>query len=165
MESVLEKLFEKHKDWINIVESFGSNKENAEDIVSEMYYKIGKMISNGTDISYGNDINHFYIFRTLTSIYLDKKRKDNKNPHIYFEELHEFEKAETTLDYSNVKKEVDAALEQMYWYDQKVFDIINSGESIASLSRKTNISYYSLYNTYNKVREKLEKILWNLLEK
>ena len=36
----------------------------------------------------------------------------------------------------------------MYWYDSKVFTIVASGQSIASLSRDTKISYYSLYNTY-----------------
>jgi len=47
----------------------------------------------------------------------------------------------------------------MRWYDAKVFDIINSGESISELSRKSDISYYSLYNTYNKVKQKLKEHL------
>ena len=47
----------------------------------------------------------------------------------------------------------------MYWYDRKIFELINSGESIASLSRKTGIQYYSLYNTYNKVKNKLKLLL------
>ena len=36
----------------------------------------------------------------------------------------------------------------MYWYDSKVFALVASGKSVASLSRDTKISYYSLYNTY-----------------
>ena len=47
----------------------------------------------------------------------------------------------------------------MYWYDKKVFDIINTGESIAELSRKSGIRYYSLYNTYRKVKDRLKKLL------
>jgi Mor family transcriptional regulator len=47
----------------------------------------------------------------------------------------------------------------MYWYDAKVYEIIEGGESISELSRKTNISYYSLYNTYRKVKEKLKQYI------
>ena len=39
----------------------------------------------------------------------------------------------------------------MYWYDKKVYELIESGQSVAQLSRKTGIPYYSLYNTYKKV--------------
>lgn len=47
----------------------------------------------------------------------------------------------------------------MYWYDKKIFEIVEGGESIAQLSRKSGIPYYSLYNTYKKVKEKLKKLL------
>ena len=76
---ILEKLFKRHKDWCNIVESFGCNSDTAQDIVSEMYLKIGKLVANGKDISFGEDVNHFYIFRTLTTLFLDHKRKDNRS--------------------------------------------------------------------------------------
>ena len=47
----------------------------------------------------------------------------------------------------------------MYWYDKKVFEIIEAGDSVAKLSRKSGIPYYSLYNTYTKVKQKLKKLL------
>ena len=47
----------------------------------------------------------------------------------------------------------------MHWYDKKIYLIIEGGESIAELSRKTHIKYYSLYNTYHKVKEKLKLLL------
>ena len=50
-------------------------------------------------------------------------------------------------------------LDNMYWYDKKVFLLIDGGESIASLARKTGIPYYSLYNTYKRVKEKLKNLL------
>ena len=54
---------------------------------------------------------------------------------------------------------IQKELKKMYWYDRKVFEIINSGESIAELSRKSKIPYYSLYNTYHKVKTRLKKML------
>ena len=47
----------------------------------------------------------------------------------------------------------------MYWYDKKVYELIEGGQSVAQLSRKSGIPYYSLYNTYKKVKEKLKKII------
>ena len=48
-------------------------------------------------------------------------------------------------------KELDSLLDKVYWYDKKVFDLISEGMSIAELSKRSGISYYSLYNTYKNV--------------
>ena len=150
---ILEKLFKRHKDWCNIVESFGCNPDTAEDLVQSMYLKIGKLVAQGKDISFGDDVNHFYIFRTLTTLFLDHKRKDNRSG-IILEDI-EAEQDEE-VDYDSKYQKILDALEELYWYDRKVFEIVENGESISELSRKTNISYYSLYNTYKKVKKYLK---------
>lgn len=151
---ILEKLFKRHNDWCNIVQSFGCNPDTAEDIVQSMYLKIGKLVADGKDISFGDDVNHFYIFRTLTTLFLDHKRKDNRSSEV----LEEIEaEQDEEVDYDSKYQKVLDALEDLYWYDRKVFEIVEDGESISELSRKTNISYYSLYNTYKKVKKYLKK--------
>lgn len=156
---ILEKLFKKHKAWCQIVESFGCNPETAEDVVQEMYLKIAKIVEKGTDISYGDDVNHFYIFRTLTSIFLDYKRKESKSGMIGLDELEmQFEDSED-VEFEKKYQKILEGLAELYWYDRKVYEIIESGESISELSRKTNISYYSLYNTYKKVKKYLKEKL------
>lgn len=153
---ILEKLFKRHKDWCNIVESFGCNPDTAQDIVQNMYLKIGKLVADGKDISFGDDVNHFYIFRTLTTLFLDHKRKDNRSGEV----LEDIEaEQDEEVDYSEKYQRILDALEELYWYDRKVFEIIEEGESISELSRKTNISYYSLYNTYKKVKKYLKSKL------
>ena len=153
---ILEKLFARHKDWCNIVESFGCNPDTAEDVVQEMYLKIGKLVAKGKDISFGDDVNHFYIFRTLTTLFLDHKRKDNRSGEV----LEDIEaEQDEEVDYSVKYQKILDALEELYWYDRKVFEIVENGESISELSRKTNISYYSLYNTYKKVKKYLKSKL------
>ena len=42
---ILNQIADEHKKWINIVKSFGCNKETAEDIVQEMYIKIQKKLA------------------------------------------------------------------------------------------------------------------------
>ena len=139
---ILKKLFERHKDWCDIVESFGCNPQTAEDIVQEMYLKIGKLVAQGKDITFGNDVNHFYIFRTLTTIFLDYKRRERKEGDFDFDnyDIEDEQEVEYKKKYEIILEELD----NMYWYDKKVYEIIESGESISELSRKTNISYYSL---------------------
>lgn len=151
---ILKKLFERHKDWCDIVESFGCNPETAKDVVQEMYLKIGKLVAQGKDITFGNDVNHFYIFRTLTTIFLDYKRRERKEGDFDFEnyDIEDEQEVEYKKKYEIILEELD----NMYWYDKKVYEIIESGESISELSRKTNISYYSLYNTYKKVKKYLK---------
>lgn len=151
---ILKKLFERHKDWCDIVESFGCNPETAEDIVQSMYEKIGRLVAQGKDITFGNDVNHFYIFRTLTTIFLDYKRRERKEGDFDFDnyDIEDEQEVEYKKKYEIILEELD----NMYWYDKKVYEIIESGESISELSRKTNISYYSLYNTYKKVKKYLK---------
>lgn len=153
---ILKKLFEKHKTWCEIVESFGCNSETAEDIVQEMYLKIGKLVEKGTDISYGDGVNYFYVFRTLTSIFLDYKRRESKTGLIGIDELDIQFEGEEEVEYDKEYEKVLQGLAELYWYDRQVFEIIENGESISELSRKTNISYYSLYNTYKKVKKFLK---------
>ena len=95
--TLLELAYDKKKDWINIVKSFGCNPSSAEDIVQEMFIQ-----------------------------------------------LHH---------------EIDEILNDMYWYDRKVFELCASGKSVASLSRETNISYYSLYNTYTNAKKHIKEKL------
>ena len=67
--------------------------------------------------------------------------------------------APENIDYSLNYKKVNLLLSKMYWYDRKVFEIINSGESIADFSRNSKIKYYALYFTYKKVKDQLKKLL------
>lgn len=156
---VLEKLYKKHKTWLEIVESFGCNPDTAQDIVQSMYLKIGKLIQNGKDISFGDDVNYFYIFRTLTSIFLDYKRKESKTGLIGLDELEIQLEEDQDIEYEKQYDKILESLAELYWYDRKVYEIIESGESISELSRKTNISYYSLYNTYKRVKKYLKSKL------
>ena len=157
MEKDIEKLYKKHKTWIKIVKCFGCNNAMAEDLVQEMYIKIIIKIRAGLDIKYNKtEINYYYIFRTLNSLFIDLTRK-KKNIHI--EGLENVKNMEDDPDYLGTYEQVQKALDKMYWYDKRIFELINSGESIASLSRKTHIPYYSLYNTYTKVKTILKKLI------
>ena len=54
---------------------------------------------------------------------------------------------------------IDLVLNDLYWYDRKVFQLYYSGETLDSLAKKTGISRNSLFTTIDKVREILKKEL------
>ena len=159
MNNSLSDIFKKHQIWIDIVCTFGCNKETAEDIVMEMYIKIDKKLKEGLDIDFGEtDYNYYYIFKTLKSLFLDLKRKE-KN--IYIIDINELKDTphDVGVNYNEAYEKIQEGLNKMYWYNKKVFELIEGGESIAQLSRKTGIAYHSLYNTYVKVKKNLKKLL------
>ena len=153
----LELVFKKHKMWVNIVHSFGCNVETSEDLVQEMYVKIHLKLEDGLDIIYAeNEINYYYIFKTLRTLFLDLKRKENK---VEIVELTDLDQMEVDVDYNDTYEMIQKELSDLYWYDRKIYEIIDSGSSIADLSRKTKIPYFSLYNTYKKVKLKLKELI------
>ena len=168
MKTTLEKIFSKHKDWIAVCKSFGVNETTAEDLTSEMYLKIATMLQNNVNFNiYYNEteINHFYIYRMLRSLFIDLCRKEAKITKVNVEYLEKFvDEKEATNDKDILGKmqQLNNLLDKVYWYDKKVFDLISNGMSIAELSTKTGISYYSLYNTYKNVKSLIkENIKWD----
>lgn len=160
----LNDIYQKHKIWVDIVCSFGCNPSIAEDIVQEMYIKIHKKINKGLNIDYGdNDYNYYYIFKTLKTLFLDLKRKQAKVNVISLNDIKHILPSDydNMVNFDNTYSDIKKELNKMYWYDRKVFEIIEGGESIAEFSRKSGIPYYSLYNTYKKVKNKLKKLLWD----
>ncbi len=155
--SLVEIAYNKHKDWINIVKSFGCNSSVAEDIVQEMYIQLHLDVQKGLDLWYGEEVNTYYCYKVLRGIYLNIYKKEAKQIKMYLEDINELKQAEELgideVEYAKRKGKIDDILNQMFWYDRKVFEICASGKSVAKLSRDTNISYYSLYNTYTNAKK------------
>ena len=152
MKSLVELAYEKKQSFINIVKSFGCNSSYAEDIVQELFIQIHLDVKKGLDLWYNDDINTYYCYKVLRGIYLNTHKKQARFLKTYIEDIEEIKQAEDLgideIEYAKSKDIVDDILKEMYWYDSKVFSLVASGKSVASLSRDTKISYYSLYNTY-----------------
>jgi DNA-directed RNA polymerase specialized sigma24 family protein len=164
--SPLQKVALKHKTWVRTVISFGCDPAIAEDIVQEAYIKINKLIEKGLDISYGEEINYFYVYKTLKTLYGDLLRQNKKIKKVDIDALNKYiieeEEQIKHVDVSKKMQELNNFLDSIYWYDRKVFEIISSGVTIAELSRKTNITYASLYNTYRNVKNIIKNnIQWD----
>ena len=79
----------KHKQWLGIVTAFGCKPEVAEDLVQEMYYKIQLKLEKGLDIMYNEkEINYYYIFKTLRTLFYDLKRKGKNITMVSMDDIH-----------------------------------------------------------------------------
>tara|TARA_R110002124_G_C8929722_1_gene511904 strand:- start:727 stop:1224 length:498 start_codon:yes stop_codon:yes gene_type:complete len=164
MSKLILKAAEKHKDWIKIVKSFGCPPEIAEDIVQEMYIYLINYEKKGIDIWYNDDeVNYYYIFKQLRGIYVAYVRSEKKVTKVGVEHIQNNVQDISPQEYeSQYKNNLDAyneAIDDVYWYDRKVFELIAQGKSVAELSRDTRIGYYSLYNTFNKIKATLKSKL------
>jgi RNA polymerase sigma factor (sigma-70 family) len=158
LKTPVEKAFDRHDKWLEITRSFGGLRyTEVEDLVQQLYLTLIKNTEKGIDFSYGDDINYYYCFRILRGLYVDLMRKKLKVKYTDLENV----KLESITDanYEEVYRKVKKALDTIHWYDKKVWEILEEGTSISELSRKTNISYYSLYNTYRKVKNKLKELI------
>ena len=159
MKTPVELAYEKHNQWVEIVQTFGGlNAEECEDLVQTMYILLIKNTQKGVDYMYKDEINYYYVFKLLRGLYVDLIRKKSKVKLISLENIEPV----TEIDHNNydeVYNKLQDILKDKYWYDKKVFEIVEDGTNISELSRKSKISYYSLYNTYKKVKQKLKENL------
>ena len=156
---MLETIYKDHKKWLNTTKKMGCTKQEAEDIVGDMYINIGLMLKRGLDISYGDEVNYFYIYRALRNAFINFKKKQQKEAKVGLEFTYELSDAEQ-IDFDEAQKIVDEELKNLNWYDRQVFELIQNEYSIRELSDKTKITYHSLYNTYRKVKGQLiDKII------
>tara|TARA_R100001086_G_scaffold239674_1_gene165267 strand:- start:4574 stop:5056 length:483 start_codon:yes stop_codon:yes gene_type:complete len=151
-------LTNRHNDWIRIAKSFGAD-DYAEDLVQEMYIRTLKYIDNGKDLSYKNDINYLYIYQMLRHMAINLLLKKRKVSVINIDNVKNQTKSAQEINIEKIYVRINKELDSMFWYDAKIYRIIESGVSIKELSKKTKISYYSLYRTYNKVKNKLKELL------
>jgi len=168
---ILKKLAEKHDDWVSVARSFGLDKMSAEDLTQDMYIKMHNWIErNGKKykhLIYQNDqINYFLVYRALNSIFIDMCRKESKITKVNIEYLEKFVEEEDRKEYKDIEKkmkQLDTLVDKLYWYDAKVFRLLTEENmSIAELSKKSGISYYSLYNTYKNVKSLIkQEIQWD----
>jgi len=158
LKTPVEKAYERHDKWIDIVRSFGGLRETeVEDIVSELYILLIRNTQKGVDFSFNDDINYYYCYRILRGLYVDLIRKKIRVSFVTLDNVNITE--ESTVNYDEVFEKIQLALKQIYWYDRKVYQIIDEGVSVSELSRKSKISYYSLYNTLKRVKTKLKELI------
>lgn len=176
MRNLLDILSEKHSTWIKYIVSFGCKADIAEDFVQEMYIKIYNYSQKkDNDLMYNeNEVNYFFVYVTLKNMYYDNLRR-NKNivivsveevnledDSVYSEVAFNLQSQKVNSWFINLNSEIEkieeyntekASLSYIKFVYQKVF-IENT--SVSELSRDVGISYWSLRNTVQIIKEQIK---------
>jgi DNA-directed RNA polymerase specialized sigma24 family protein len=161
----LKKLANKHSRWVELVKNMGCNPSCVEDVVQDAYLKIWKHLESGKQITHGeDDVNDFYFYMTLRSVYFDGlKKRSAVNQELVSEESlrlainnlvsEDFSQAESDAFeklVGGIYREVDT----WEFYHKNVFvAYFTSGLSLDKLSKDIGIGRSSLYNSIRKYKE------------
>jgi DNA-directed RNA polymerase specialized sigma24 family protein len=181
---ILSKIYEKHKVWLEIAQSFAVNKDTAKDVVSEMYINVQLHIENkGADVYYNNDeINYYFIYICLRNLVYDLKRKEKKVTYLQIDQLQKeaqndnyvekpdgYHKLKAIIDWyenpeylSMLENDTylkDFTSDKMHlYYLRRIFkEVFLDGKKLAKFSRETNITYWSLRNTLKSIKNQIKK--------
>jgi len=166
VERLIDRLADKHSDWIHMAMSFGCNEEEANEIVQSMYVRLVKYIDDPERIMYNDkELNSFYVYVTLRNLFLSKVHKwkidgdfseSNVSPDSLFD-VYEYEDS-----FENLVGGIEEMVNSWYWYDKKLWEIhFKKQLSMRAISSVTRISLSSIFGTLKngkiKVRRAFEK--------
>lgn len=175
--NILDILAKKHQTWIKYMHSFGCSKDIAEDYVQEMYIKIyNYSLKSNNDLMYDtNDVNYFFIYVTLKNMYYDDLRKNKRLNVIEIDSINEIDDSEIYIE-----DDFQSKLEMVQkWEDSIILKInkikgYNSDKAglqyilfiyqkcfkeripVSELSREVGISYWSLRNTIQIIKNQIK---------
>ena len=158
----LEKVAERHTEWINIIKGFGEY-EYAEDIVQECYLVLYKYANEEKIINNG-EVSRGYLYFTLRSLYYQFYKNKRKIKKVSIDnEQHTYEiPYETQVDeqiaYNKICTMIDEHIQDWKWYERRLYQLYrDSGLSIRGIAKETNISWVSIFNTLKNAKHELKQ--------
>lgn len=158
---ILPRLAKRHEDWLRMARSFGLDRDDAHDLVQDMYLRLHQYVDNPEKLEYGDDdVNTFFVYITLRNMYL---REMTNRARIKFVSIEEFDDKEEIYNIESdqaltvLLEAVKDEVSKWDWYDNKLFTIYHDGDvSLRKLSEATKISLRSIYNTLKNGRDKIK---------
>jgi RNA polymerase sigma factor (sigma-70 family) len=158
MGELLERLAERHADWIRMAKSFGADYDTAQDLVQDMYIRMYTYVKDFEKIRYGDEPNTFFVYITLRNLYLRQQQQAARFVSIEeFDDIDEVHDLESDLAFTELAEAVKMEVARWDWYDNKLFTLYHdSNVSMRKLSSDTKISLRSIYHTLKNGRERIK---------
>lgn len=177
---IIDVLSKRHNEWIKMAQSFKLSKDDANEIVQEMYLRLHDYTRDVNKIMYSKkEVNTFYIYITLRNLYYSGFTNYGKSPKskkmILFSEIDtdDFDALINRIseDYDEINDDlmkkinldvlcdkIDEVIEDWYWYDKKLTKLyLNTDMSMRDISKETKISLSSIFNTLTNAKEKIRQ--------
>lgn len=156
---ILEALAKEHEKWCSMVRSMGCSETLIEDVVHDMYLKIEGM-ANPSKIMYDeHNVNHFYVFKTLYSVYVqtvkDRQHIFPKDDLVLIDEPIDMDKEEAW------DAVYDIALNKINSfgpYGSKLCMVyFKTDKSMRDIASESGISLTSIFNSIRKYRAMIKE--------
>lgn len=165
---MLELLAKQNDDWIRIAYGMTNDMDDAKDLVQDMYLVVLEGTRSIKDITYKDQINRYFVWKLLRSLFIDKFRKKNSKKHIHTWELRPEDESIKDTEYNydedsafqSVMDKVKNITSEWKPYDRKLFDLyFMHGQSLRQISSGAGIGLNSIHNSVKSYREILRKEL------
>ena len=178
---MLDKLAKHNELWLKMLINLGADIDEAKDIVQDMYLKVYEH-PNNYNIGYGvDDVNKYYVYHILRSLFIDRIRKNKRNPIVPLDfpiqDLDEDYNYEKDIALNNLTDKIrdyvanwdvyNKRLLELYFGFQTNKDNLTIQDSITQreLARETGISLTSIHNSIRNIKvELLEKFGEDILD-
>ena len=154
---LVEHTYHKHNTWLYQVSyNFTSDKDSAEELVQELYLKMME-IKDINKIMFKEDVNLFYLYKMLRSIYLNGLKRSKPSLPLD-DELYELPADSYDYGADNAFEQMvqltNEALDTEYWFGKELLRVyIEENHSIQSLHNATGISNSTIWTQLQKTKK------------
>jgi len=163
---ILDILYKRHSLWERYLRSWGCQEADIGDVIQDMYLKIHSMNDHQKVLFGENDVNIFYIWKTLRTLFIDKYNRSNKL--VFFSEDFDIENSELFIYESDDNLEgeafwklidkIDADIKIFDDYNRKIWNVYSRlGYSMQKISDGMGVSKTAIFNTIDGHRELLRE--------
>ena len=154
--TLVEHTYKKHHTWlIQCSYNLTGNNLEAENLVQDLYLRLLE-IDNIQKLIYKNDINVYYLYKMLRSMFLNNQKKTINTSSInenLFDIADEEYDIEADIEWEKMLKLTNEALNNTYWFDQNLLKVyLQENHSIQSLHDVTGISNSTIWTSMKKTK-------------
>jgi DNA-directed RNA polymerase specialized sigma24 family protein len=135
---MIEKLAQHHEDWVRYAISVSGNRDDALDLVQDMYLKLHDC---------NKEINKSYVYCVIKNIFLDQYRKNKvKEKTVYYQE--EYIQQNEELDFTAAYEE---SLKELKSYKQLIVNF-STKDGVNNFARQSGISKATIIRIRNEFK-------------
>jgi len=150
---LLQKVCVHDKYFRKIAKGICKSKSVGDDIVQEMYLKLNRYDQTKLADIIENKAIKFVGVRMIKQLFCDKMKR--RKTHISLDNITLIQE---TIEADPREEVVEQALEGLYWYDKKMFELyVYDDHSMRSLQKKTGIPLSEIWQTINRAKEQIKE--------
>ncbi len=162
---MLELLAKQQDDWIRIAYNMTDDMDEAKDLVQEMYLVVLEGRRSIKDITYKDQINRYFVWKLLRSLFIDEYRRKNSKKFIKTCEIIMDKDDKAVDDYNFIEDDsFECVMSKIYditkeWkvYDRQLFDLYYmQGQSLRQIANGAGIGLNSIHNSVKSYRQILK---------